>query len=309
MTNCAAATAVGDTHLHTFSGLFYDFQATGDFTLAKSSNPDFVVQARQVSGAPNWPDASVNSAVATQVGQSKVAVCLNPQRLSVDGKVTDLADGASMVLPDDADIVRKGNTYYIRDQIGNSLKATVNSTYIDVSVGMGRWPSDVKGLLVNHNGNVNQLEASDGAVITNPFPFDQLYGHYADSWRVADKDNLLSVCGERRQERGAPSRPFYAKDLEPEVFKRANAICVGAGVKVEALLEACTLDVAFFGFDEKAAQVFVTAAEPVAVGKPAGVGSEPGGGSTSFWQRWWWLFGLLLILIVIVLWLLFRKKP
>ena len=35
MSNCAAATSVGDTHLKTFSGMLYDFQASGDFTLAR----------------------------------------------------------------------------------------------------------------------------------------------------------------------------------------------------------------------------------------------------------------------------------
>ena len=75
LSNCAAATSVGDTHLTTFNGLLYDFQASGDFVLAQV-DPDFVVQTRQVSGAPTWPDASVNSAVATRMGKTKVAVCL-----------------------------------------------------------------------------------------------------------------------------------------------------------------------------------------------------------------------------------------
>src|SRR5262249_51445790 len=73
--NCAAAVSVGDTHLFTFNGSFYDFQASGDFVLAEV-DPDFVVQTRQVSGAPTWPDASVNHAVATRIGKTRVAICL-----------------------------------------------------------------------------------------------------------------------------------------------------------------------------------------------------------------------------------------
>lgn len=49
--DCAGATTVGDTHLTTFGGLLYDFQATGDFLLA-DTGADFLVQTRQVSGAP-----------------------------------------------------------------------------------------------------------------------------------------------------------------------------------------------------------------------------------------------------------------
>src|SRR6516164_10160727 len=73
----AAATTIGDTHLRTFNGLFYDFQAAGDFTLAEAGR-DFSVQTRQVSGAPTWPNATVNKAVAARFGSTKVAVCLAP---------------------------------------------------------------------------------------------------------------------------------------------------------------------------------------------------------------------------------------
>jgi len=35
---CADAASVGDTHLKTFDGLKYDFQASGDFLLAQSGD-------------------------------------------------------------------------------------------------------------------------------------------------------------------------------------------------------------------------------------------------------------------------------
>ena len=104
--NCAAATTVGDTHLTTFKGLLYDFQASGEFVLAEV-DPDFVVQTRQVSGAPTWPNASVNSAVATRMGKTKVAVCLD--KLTINGKTTDLADGKSLSTHDGVDVTRRGN--------------------------------------------------------------------------------------------------------------------------------------------------------------------------------------------------------
>ena len=95
--NCAAATSVGDTHLTTLSGLLYDFQATGDFELLESKS-GFVVQNRQVSGAPTWPNASVNSAIAAQVGKTKVAVCLAPQRVVVERKSVTFEPGQSRAL-------------------------------------------------------------------------------------------------------------------------------------------------------------------------------------------------------------------
>ncbi len=91
--NCAAATTVGDAHLATFNGLFYDFQATGDFIMAQA-DPDFVVQGRFVSGAPTWPNASVHSAIATRMGKDEITICLAENPLTIDGKSVDYPTGS-----------------------------------------------------------------------------------------------------------------------------------------------------------------------------------------------------------------------
>jgi VWD domain-containing protein len=260
---CLAATTVGDTHLTTFKGLLYDFQASGEFVLAEV-DPDFVVQTRQVSGAPTWPNASVNSAVATRMGKTKVAICLD--RLTIDGKTTDLGDGKSLSTPYGVDVARRGNVYLITNQSGDSVRATVNASWIDVLVGLGHHTAKVRGLLANANGNVNEIAARDGTVLTNPFSFEDLYHRYGDSWRVSPKESMLPACGDRKVEVGNPRKPFYARDLNPKIYERARAVCKAAGVKEGPLLDAATLDVAVIG-NEKAAQVFVGAYAPIAVGK------------------------------------------
>ncbi len=293
---CAASATIGDTHLRTFNGLFYDFQAFGDFVLAETTVEDFpdpgifagpgpssgspgamvpspggsraqtrfVVQARQVNGAPTWPDVSVNQAVATQMGNTKVAICL-PGRLVVNGATTDLADGGSLSLASETvRVTRTGNSYLIRSASGDSVHAVLNPTWIDADVGLGLVPSNAKGLLVNANGNVNQIAARDGTVLTAPFAFDQLYGAFADSWRVPANASLLSVCSGDAAETGIPSRTFYAADLNLRDRLRARAICLAAGVKEKSLLDPCTLDVAVLG--RKAAKVYVDAIPPAAVG-------------------------------------------
>lgn len=273
---CAMATGVGDTHLRTFGGLFYDFQATGDFLLAQTQ--DFTVQTRQVSGAPTWPNAAVNQAVATQMGHTRVALCAAaPAPLVVDGRPADLADGQTLSLPSGVDVVRTGNVYLVTDHSGNSLRATMNGTWIDASVGLGTWPTTVRGLLANGNGNVNQLEASDGTVYNAPLSFADLYGHYGESWRVAPADSLLADCGGPAPENAVPSQPFFASDLAPNLSTPAQAICTDLGVKVPALLDACTLDVAVLG-TEKAAAVYVGAPAPAAVGEGGQANPTPGQG-------------------------------
>ena len=300
-----AAATIGDTHLRTFNGLFYDFQAAGDFTLAEVDR-DFSVQTRQVSGAPTWPDATVNKAVAARFGTTKVAVCLAPPGsneaagIHVDGKLTPVEDGKTLELPGGVGIARQGNVYQITSESGDSVLATVNSTWINVAVGLGRWPSSVHGLIANPNGNVNQIETRDGIVLTNPFSFDDLYHRFADSWRVSGDASMLSACNaEKVVEVGIPKRPFYAKDLEPGIREKAQGVCTAAGVKPGPLLEACTLDVAVIGQDA-AAKVFVDAIPPAAVGTIAA-----GGGGIL--EKWWWLL-LVLLAVIVILWFLMRKK-
>jgi hypothetical protein len=202
------------------------------------------------------------------MGKTRVAICRAPTRLEVDGKSADLSDGKSLSLPGGVDVSRKGNVYIITDQSHDTVRAEVNDGWINVSVGLGHWPAKVRGLLANANGNVNQIESRDGMVLTNPFPFEDLYHRYADSWRVQPNESLLlSVCRPDKVEHGVPKEPFYANDLEPKEYQPARTVCIEAGVKVESLLDACTLDVVVLG-NKEAARVFVGAPAPIAVGRP-----------------------------------------
>jgi len=259
--NCAAATTVGDTHLTTFSGLLYDFQAIGDFLLAETG-PGFVVQTRQVSGFPTWPNAAVNTAVAVQAGKSRVVICA-PGRVDLDGKPVRLSNGGQIALADGGNLVRRGAVYFVLAASGDSLRAEINGAHIDASVGLGQWPTKVRGLLANANGDVNLIESRDGEVLKRPFAFEVLYGAYATSWRVPPSESMLQPCGER-VEVGVPKQPFFVKDLNQKLAGRNRAICTRAGVKEGPLLNACIIDVAMLG--ASAPKAFVGKPPPVAVG-------------------------------------------
>ncbi len=294
---CATAHGVGDTHLETFNNLFYDFQAQGDYELVSTGTPPpppppvdspvarpvgpdatdtaptypsfFTVQERQVSGAPSWPNAAVNQAVAAQVGTSDVAICTAPTQLEINGSPVSLADGTQLALPDGASVSLNGNVYLISDGNGNVVQATVqsgNTPHIDVSVGLGQWPEPVQGLLANAGSSDNAIESSDGTVFTAPFAFSQIYGPYGNSWLVPADQDLLSACN---GEAGGvvdsdPTQPFYASDLPPQVGASARATCVAAGVQSAPLLDACTVDVAVLG--DQAADVYQTLPAPAAWG-------------------------------------------
>jgi hypothetical protein len=193
--SCSTAAGIGDTHLRTFGDLLYDFQASGDFLLAETTN--FSVQARQISSAPTWPNASVNQAVATLMAGTKLAICL-PDQVVVDGAVADVSEGKPLSHPSGVDVIKNGNVYLVFDQAGNSVRAVMNGTWIDVAVGLGRWPTDVRGLLADVSVERGYaLEASDGTTFNTPISFSDLYDRYGESWRVGPDVSLLSDCGAR----------------------------------------------------------------------------------------------------------------
>jgi hypothetical protein len=262
MSNCLAATTVGDTHLHTFAGLFYDFQATGDFTLAQI-DPNFEVQARQISGAPTWPDAAVNQAVGARLGSDKVALCGGGDQLVVNGEGTDVADGTALALPGGGTVTRVGGTYVFSDQNGNNVRVVPHPGYLDATVGAGTWPTRVHGLLGNPDNSPRLLEARDGTVFQVPLSFEDMYNRFGHSWRVDAADSVLSDCG-RAKEVGNPRKPFFVDNLSPDVRERAQSICRQAGVENDTLVDACTLDVAVIG--PRAADAYVGAAKPVVDG-------------------------------------------
>jgi hypothetical protein len=258
--NCDSATGVGDVHETTVAGLKYDFQGRGDYEVAQVGS-NFEVQSRHLSGAPSWPQASVNQAIATRMGTSRVVVCPGP-RLVVDGKPTQPTEGRPISLPTGVDIHFVGGAYVITDQDGNSVTVTPRSAspnYLDLKVGVGTWPTTVRGLLGNPGNDVNLLEARDGTVFSVPLSFEDLYQKFGNSWRVRPFESMLNVCGSP-SEVGNPSKPFHATDLEPNIRERAQATCLQFKI-TEAWFDSCVLDVAVLG--EKAAAVYVGMEPPV----------------------------------------------
>jgi hypothetical protein len=116
-------------------------------------------------------------------------------------------------------LARQGNVYQITSDSGDSVRATVNPTWIDVAVGLGRWPSSVHGLIANPNGNINQIESRDGIVLANPFSFNDLYHRFADSWRVSDD----APCCRFATQRGLLRLAFPSGPSMPKTSSRTSA--------------------------------------------------------------------------------------
>jgi hypothetical protein len=201
-----------------------------------------------------------------RMGKTRVAIYIEPTRLIIDDKSTDLADGKSVLLPTGVQVSRHGDLYLVSSETGNSVSATLNSTWIDVTVGLGRAPlTETRGLLGNPKGNSRELATSNGVVLRAPVSFIDLYHTYADSWRVQPNESLFTL--ETTIRPGIPDKPFFASDLDPQASARALTACKAAGITAKELLESCTLDTAVLN-DKKAVNVFIHTPPPLHVIKP-----------------------------------------
>jgi MYXO-CTERM domain-containing protein len=138
---------------------------------------------------------------------------------------------------------------------------------MNVIVGLGYSPNGAaRGLLGNGNGKPDDdLIGREGKALALPLTFADLYGVYGEGVRVNPRDSLFG------DEKGAvftpPAKPFYAADLDGALYQKARATCTAAGIKHEALLDACTLDVAVLGSDA-ATKSFAGAPPPAKVMQP-----------------------------------------
>ncbi|MGB9364940.1 MAG: VWD domain-containing protein [Xanthobacteraceae bacterium] len=284
---CAACTAGGSTtgepHIMTLDGLYYDFQAAGDFLLT-TSGPSFIVQVRQ-QWTPNRPNVAFNKAVAMQMGQTRVAVFVDPARLVVDGKQVALADGEKLSLPDSVEVSRNANTYVIKHGSEETVRVLVvddvwvkilGGHFLDVSVSLNYAASrPMRGLLGNGNGDVqDDIATRDGGVLAQPVSFRDFYGRYGASMSVRAEESLFGEDSKTMFE--APEKPYTVRNLAPRDYRFARAACIKARVTAGPLLDACTLDVAVLR-SPAVAKLYTGAAPPVAVLEVgAGIRMMPG---------------------------------
>ena len=253
--------SVGDTHLTTFFGVHYDFQASGDFVLAQA-DPGLVVQTRQIPSSN--PRVSVNTAVATKMQDNSVAVCLTGCRLT--GRPTPLADGASLSLTNGVIVSRKGSVYTVSRPSGDVVQADLSpGSYMNVSVTLGVTNKDnIRGLLGGESTEQHDPIDGHGEPLRSPFSYTKEFLRYADSWRVRPEDSLV-LCSQSTKPEW-PETPIYAGDIPQPERGIARGVCMQAGVKNETLLDDCTLDVSLLG--NTAADVFRNVPAPARALRP-----------------------------------------
>jgi RHS repeat-associated protein len=260
----------GDPHIRTFDDLAYDFQAVGEFVLARGSGLE--LQARQQPWG-NRSDVSINTAIAMQVGDAVVGIYKDqPNPVNINGEFIEISSGETLAVSTGS-IYRDGNSYIITNALGDGVWVGYNPTHLNVRAFIHEnRGSDVEGLLGNNDGDrSNDIALPDGTVLTGRVPATQLYGVYADGWRVTPETTLFMYgAGESTEtftDRNFPVGVISIDDLAPDVRAAAEAAAKAAGL-IEGTLafDNAVLDIALTGdidFANGAAEAPQTEAEPV----------------------------------------------
>ncbi|MEG3916398.1 Calx-beta domain-containing protein [Microcoleus sp. w2-18bC1] len=181
-----------DPHLTTLDGLRYDFQSVGEFTLVKSTTDNFEIQTRQQPWN-NSKSASINTAIAIENDGQRIAFYAGKTlSILINGKDANIPDGQLYAVGKNL-ITRSGKQYSITTANNDLIIIDDRGSFLNINVGLAdNRQGKVVGLLGNDNGNKNDdFALRDGTVIGGTISNQQLYGEYANSWRITQATSLF----------------------------------------------------------------------------------------------------------------------
>ncbi|HEX8822384.1 MAG TPA: SBBP repeat-containing protein [Archangium sp.] len=245
---CDDSGATGDPHYFTFDKLFYDFQASGDFVLARmEGDASFDVQGRQCAWSPGASVATFRN-VGALVGTNRVEVLSNGE-VWVNGAAKTLT--TPLILPGGGVVSRSNAAYTVSWPTGERLSATPAGSYMNVFLAVPKSRlGTIRGLFGDGDGSKdNEYMRRDGSQLASLLTFGDMY-HGLDSlathWRVQPGvDSLLLEHGTDCTDLGAPRTLLSLPALTPEQRAAGEAAC--AAITDPALKDDCILDVGATG--------------------------------------------------------------
>ncbi|WP_210254935.1 VWD domain-containing protein, partial [Methylocapsa sp. S129] len=245
------AFGLGDVHLTTFTGLYYNFQAEGEFVLTKSTEAgnSFQIQVR-LQPWTNSTGVTVTTELGAQVGSDRVTFDINrPDMVFVNGAATNLSATNSVLNLAGGQIVELSpSAFQLTWNTGESLTVTNAGSYLNYSVQLGPndGPGSVEGLLGSAESQANDLALPDGTVLTQPLTSSQLYGTYANAWRITDATSLLDYDPGQTTasftDVNFPGDSLTLADLPSSLVAQAAQLAAAAGITDPTLAAGAELD-------------------------------------------------------------------
>lgn len=252
-----------DPHLETLDGLGYDFQAVGEFTLLKSTTDDFEIQTRQQPWG-NTTSVSINTAIAIKLGDQRITFYANQaQPLLVNGTAVNLPNGTLYAVGQNL-ITREGDRYSVITANNDFIRINNRGDFLNINLGLAdNRQGKVVGLLGNYNNTQNdEFALRDGTAIGGTISNEQLYGDYANSWRVTQETSLFDYASGQNTNTFTdltfPKNIITAATLTPEQRAAAEQIARDAGITDPDVLEDVILDIFITNGDPQFIQGAIT---------------------------------------------------
>jgi hypothetical protein len=275
-----------DPHLTTLDGVRYDLQTVGEFTLLKSTTNDLEIQTCQQPFG-NSTSVSVNTAVAVKINGQRIGFYLNQGQLQV------LVNGTTITLPDSTLyaigqtlITREGDTYSLFTANNDVIQVTSLNTLLNVNVGLAdNRQGQIIGLLGNNNNNpTDDFALRDGTALGGTLTTQQLYGDYANSWRITQANSLFDYAPGQDTNTftnlNFPQNIITIDTLDPTLKAQAEQIARAAGITDPNLLNDAILDIALTNNSPEFLQGYIalqrqaTLNAPNTLINPSGFGTE-----------------------------------
>ena len=136
------------------------------------------------------------------------------------------------------------------DSLGTQIGPGTTSAGIDTQIALNPFvetPGTIQGLLGNGNGNPSQdLTLADGTVLPTNMPTSELYGAFADSWRVTQATSLLDYGPGQTTatftDTNYPGQAITLASFPQAQVQAAEALAAQAGITDPGLQQAAAFD-------------------------------------------------------------------
>ena len=215
--------------------------------------------------------------IGAQVGTDRVTFAINrPQTVWVDGNPYTLVPNTAISLSGGTLTELTPFSYQLNWNTGESITVTNYSNFLGLSASLGPngiLNGGVQGLLGTNINQQQDFTLPDGTVLPQPLTSAELYGEFANAWRVTQADSLLDYgTGQTTAtftDLNFPGDAISLENLPVAVINTAEQAVAAAGITDPTLAAdaaydfIATGDANFIAADAAAQQPFDTTAADI----------------------------------------------